>query len=660
MPRLCRADGCKGRQIRLPNLEAWNKHQQLVHPGERNRHTTHRQAAEAVQPQKPPIVKETNPVYRQTITTSQVRDEDIITLSGFSGKIKILEIPSPPLSDKDDQAGVQRPASDIFVIAGELRRGLTNLMAVLLANAKTGRRYKIGLGSKNIMEKSSLNGVERQPIFTRNTPLEIASLQEFAHFYDASIHFLWQEIENFTQRGSGWRLIHIAALTIYIYQLPSLQVGEYQRTPRELAYKRGTILNIHSDDNFCFKWATVAGWCHAKLKNGIKILNPEEQVSYMPYEPVWSQALDFSQMQAGVVSRRDLVQFEVLNKTVALNVFEYKNQDAHYADQIALPRLTEEDKIKRKKTLRHIYCSPYIHHKDRCVINLLILTRADTGHGHVVCIKQLNTLFRRGTNVLSVCPRCCKKFYGRMREENLAQHIKSVCQHGEYDRYNVNFKSTQINWNSVSFKFLIPFQIVADFETWCRPGGVLNNNTDKRTVVSTHQLMGYSLGVMCTPNVSDHLQSEFKTYCYHGPEAEGNFIVDFLNIKTKIQQVSARMKRLHEKIKPWCQFSRAEKKASKKNICWICEEAITNQCSIPAWQKEKSLWQTWVEKKAGVNGWRVLAGAKAWPEGYFKGPRVLDHCHFSGRVRGSTHVGCNLNHRWRLDKIPLWFHNGSR
>lgn len=638
--------------MRLPNLEAWNRHQQLAHPG-RSRGA----GEQASTARRPPVVAETNPIYQQ-LPTSQVNDEDIITLSGFSGKIKILEIPTRPPADHETMP--PRPASDLFSYAGELRRGLTHLMTVLLSNHETGGRYKIGFGSKNIMEKSSLYGVTRETLFTRNAPLEIGSLNEFAHYYDASMHFLWQEIENFSRRGSGWRLVYIAALVIYIYQLPALQVGEYQRTPRELMYKRGTILNINSNDDFCFKWATVSAWCHAKLNNNIKIVEPEQQTSYMPYEAAWSQHLNFSHMQAGVVSRRDLVQFEVVNTSVALNVFEYKNHDAHYADQIALPRLTEEDKIKRKKTLRHIYCSPYIHHKDRLVLNLLILTRADTGHGHVVCIKQLNTLFRRGTNVVSVCPRCLRKFYGRRREENLANHVVSVCQHGEYDRYNVNFKSTQINWNSVSFKFLVPFQIVADFETWGRPGGVLNNDTEKRTVISTHQLMGYSLAVMTTPHVSDHLQNEFQTYCYHGEEAEGNFIIDFLNMKAKIQQVSARMKRLHEKIKPWSQFSQAEKKSAKKNICWICEEEITNQCSIPAWQKEKTLWKSWIEKKAGVNAWKVLAGDKTFPPGYMKGPRVIDHCHYSGRVRGSTHVGCNLNHQWRLDKIPLWFHNGSR
>ena len=35
---------------------------------------------------------------------------------------------------------------------------------------------------------------------------------------------------------------------------------------------------------------------------------------------------------------------------------------------------------------------------------------------------------------------------------------------------------------------------------------------------------------------------------------------------------------------------------------------------------------------------------------------VRDHCHITGRFRGSSHQDCNLNYRL-TDKIPIIFHN---
>ena len=38
--------------------------------------------------------------------------------------------------------------------------------------------------------------------------------------------------------------------------------------------------------------------------------------------------------------------------------------------------------------------------------------------------------------------------------------------------------------------------------------------------------------------------------------------------------------------------------------------------------------------------------------------KVRDHCHYTGKFRGATHIGCNL--RYKLPKeIPIVFHNGS-
>ena len=38
------------------------------------------------------------------------------------------------------------------------------------------------------------------------------------------------------------------------------------------------------------------------------------------------------------------------------------------------------------------------------------------------------------------------------------------------------------------------------------------------------------------------------------------------------------------------------------------------------------------------------------------GPKVVDHCHWSGAYRGAAHSGCNIAMRKSI-KIPIIFHN---
>ena len=45
--------------------------------------------------------------------------------------------------------------------------------------------------------------------------------------------------------------------------------------------------------------------------------------------------------------------------------------------------------------------------------------------------------------------------------------------------------------------------------------------------------------------------------------------------------------------------------------------------------------------------------------GYKNYKKVSDHCHFTGKYRGTAHSICNL--RYRIpQEVPVIFHNGSK
>ena len=156
----------------------------------------------------------------------------------------------------------------------------------------------------------------------------------------------------------------------------------------------------------------------------------------------------------------------------------------------------------------------------------------------------------------------------------------------------------------------VPFVIYADFEaiiekiSGCQP----NNNKSYTEAYQKHTDCGYGYKVCCY----DDKYSKPATI-YRGEKGVHEFVEDMLE---EVKYCKNVMKK--EFNKPLKMTKEDEEEFQKANECHICNKKYTD-----------------------------------------KDIRVRDHCHITGKYRGSTHQECNLKLRVSPEeiKIPVIFHN---
>ena len=157
----------------------------------------------------------------------------------------------------------------------------------------------------------------------------------------------------------------------------------------------------------------------------------------------------------------------------------------------------------------------------------------------------------------------------------------------------------------------VPFVIYADFEaiiekiSGCKP----NNNESYTEAYQKHTDCGYGYKVVCC---YDDKYTKPATI-YRGEKAVYEFLEDMLEEVKYCKNVIKK-----EFNKPLRMTKDDEEKFKKANECHICNKKYTNEDI-----------------------------------------RVRDHCHITGKYRGSSHQECNLKLRVNSEeiKIPVIFHN---
>ena len=240
-------------------------------------------------------------------------------------------------------------------------------------------------------------------------------------------------------------------------------------------------------------------------------------------------------------------------------------------------------------------------------MNLLLITENE--NKHYVLIKDFNKFMYNQTKHKErkhFCMHCLQCFSS---ERVLTDHKENCIQVNGTQAIKMPTKDDNIlKFNNFHKQLPVPFVIYADFEAitekihGCQP----NDDKSYTEAYQRHTDCGYGYKVVCC--YDDKYTKPVQIY--RGEKAVYKFMEAMLD---EVKYCKKIMKKYFNK--PLRMTEDDEKEFQKANECHICN------------------------KKYNEND-----------------VRVRDHCHITGKYRGSAHQDCNLNFRL-TEKIPVMFHN---
>ena len=299
--------------------------------------------------------------------------------------------------------------------------------------------------------------------------------------------------------------------------------------------------------------------------------------------------------------------------------------DKEYIDKLDYSGITfpitikQIDRIKKKNNIRINVFSyeekqPYpiyvSKEKYEDHMELLIITKDE--NQHYVLIKDFNKFMYKQTKHKErkhFCMHCLQCFSS---ERVLNNHKDNCIQINGTQAINMPDKDNNIlKFNNYHKQQPIPFVIYADFEAItekvqrCQP----NNDKSYTEAYQKHTDCGYGYKVVCC--YDDKYTKPINIY--RGEKAVYKFMEKMLE---EVKYCKNIMKK--EFNKPLMMTDNDELSFKLEQKCYICEESY----------KDKDI-------------------------------RVRDHCHITGKYRGSAHQECNLKLRLNPEeiKIPVIFHN---
>ena len=242
-------------------------------------------------------------------------------------------------------------------------------------------------------------------------------------------------------------------------------------------------------------------------------------------------------------------------------------------------------------------------------MELLLITEGE--NKHYILIKDFNRLMFRQTkheHRKHFCMYCLQCF---SREDVLTEHKNNCISINGKQAIKMPEKGDKVYFKNHHKQLSVPFVIYADFEALtekiqgCQP----NNEKSYTEAYQKHTDCGYGYKVVCCYDDKYSKPVQIHT----GENAVHKFMENMLE---EVNWCKSKMKKHFNKP---LKMTKENKTDFQKAIkCHICDQQYTD-----------------------------------------KDIRVRDHCHITGKFRGSAHQDCNLKLRIKPDniKIPVIFHN---
>ena len=347
-----------------------------------------------------------------------------------------------------------------------------------LIKSKGSIKVKLILTVRFTKENPATGNIDINIWFFPTDPVIITEATDLSDQYNTMTSRIFELIQNFHNRGSGWQFDRVEHLDININPFNPLSASSYILLPRSL-YKKKAIINVQNEnDNECFKWAVTSA-VFPKKKNAERLSKQMRKDS---------EKFDWTGIEFPV-SLKQIDKFEKHNN-YAINVFGY--EDVVYPLRISK---------KNENSCEH----PCEQNCEQ-VINLLLIANEETNH--YCWIKNMSRLLSSEINnhqhKLHFCYRCLNSFHS----------VKSLEKHTEYCQNNEAVKIEMPMFKDEEGEFIgpeyiyfenhykkqrVPFVVYADFECFtekidtCQPddGKSFTNRYQK------HKPSGFSYLIKC-------------------------------------------------------------------------------------------------------------------------------------------------------------------
>ena len=442
---------------------------------------------------------------------------------------------------------------------------------------------------------------EYKDAYFNSTAFTILDNDDIIEALDKAAEEINNKIAEWLSEGSGWIIVEIISHFVNIVKYLPLRGNSYIQLPKELRNSMLGLINLQNIDNECFRW------CHNRHLNPRK-KNPQ-RITQSDRESV--KGLDYSGITFPV-TRNQINRIEKQNK-INIYLFGY-------------------DTVKKSVyPIYPTYPSPE-GYDDRLDL-LYIEGKNELGEEttHYILIKDFNRLmfnFTKHKGKKHFCRHCLQCFYSN---ESLAKHrVNCIAINGaqaikmpeKYIDKNGVERTPCVYFKNYHKTLPVPFGIYADFEcttekiSSCQPPPMKKPKKGRPPEERSY-----------TEKYQKHTACSFgyKVVCHYDKEYSGDVVIyrgeDCIQkfMKCMFEEVKNCQSIIRDNFnKPLKMTNEDEKSFQKATHCHICEKKYRVD-DVP----------------------------------------VRDHCHVTGKYRGSAHGACNLKLQISAEKIkiPVVFHN---
>ena len=237
-----------------------------------------------------------------------------------------------------------------------------------------------------------------------------------------------ESLAKYQKLGSGWRLLSVEMLEIFITKFKPLNGKSYKPFPKFIV-KKNAVINMENDDDQCFKWAVT------------RALNPTERNPNRITKILKTQAGKYNWNDIEFPTKlKDIHKFEK-NNNVNINVFSFDDKKV-YTYVYTLLSKTEHEKT----------------------INLFLY---DEHYGVVKNLSRLvSSQINKQDHKKHICLRCLNHFKS---SGGLEKHLE-LCQNHDHQRHVYpNKQNKHAFFKQLQKTHRVPFVVYADFECLVEP-----------------------------------------------------------------------------------------------------------------------------------------------------------------------------------------------